>query len=118
MLLSFSCSRRDGAEVAGRVAKQYYEGLLRGDYDGFVDGTWQAEPIPAGYRSQLVDNAKMFVERQQQEHRGILEVRVANAEVDAQPSLANVFLVFCYGDSTAEEVLVPMVQHDGIWYLR
>ena len=32
--------------------------------------------------------------------------------------VANVFIVFAYGDSTTEEVLVPMVLHKGVWYMR
>ena len=31
---------------------------------------------------------------------------------------ANVFLTLCYGDSTVEEICVPMVESKGIWYLR
>lgn len=117
-LLFLSCSHRNPAELAGQVAKQYYEQLLSGDYDSFVDGTWQPDPIPASYRDQLIDNAKMFVEQQQVKHRGIREVRTSNAEADSTGTAANVFLVFCYGDSTAEEVLVPMIQHEGTWYMK
>ena len=117
-LLFFSCTHHNPAEVAGQVARQYYEQLLRGDYDSFVDGTWQPDHIPTSYRSQLIDNAKMFAEQQQVKHRGIREVRTVNAEADSTGTSVNVFLVFCYGDSTAEEVIVPMVEHNGTWYLK
>ena len=63
-------------------------------------------------------NAKMFMWQQQREHRGIKETRIVNAEADTARHEANVFMVFCYGDSTTEEVLVPMVENKGIWYLR
>ena len=113
-----SCARRDPAELAGQVARQYYEQLLAGTCEAFVDGTWQPETISEEYRQQLIESAEMFVGRQQREHRGIREVRVANAEADSLGTAANVFLVFCYGDSTAEEVLVPMIQKDGTWYMK
>lgn len=118
IFISLSCSHRSPAELAGKVAQQYYQQLIKGDYESFVDGTYQPEAIPPSYRSQLIDNAKMFVGRQQSEHRGIRDVRLANATTDSLETAASVYLVFCYGDSTAEEVLVPMVLHEGTWYLK
>ena len=32
--------------------------------------------------------------------------------------MANVFLIFVYGDSATEEVLVPMIEHKDVWYMR
>ncbi|MBQ8046316.1 MAG: hypothetical protein IJ196_00085 [Prevotella sp.] len=117
-MLLLACSHQDTAKVAGQVARQYYEQLLKGDYESFVDGCYQPDAIPESYREQLVDNAKMFVGRQQTEHRGIKEVRLANAEADTVDNRVNAFLVFCYGDSTSEQVLVPMIEQGGTWYMR
>ena len=113
-----SCSSRDSADVAAHVAKQYYDGLLRGKYEEFVDGTYRPEKIPDSYRDQLIVNMKMFMNQQQREHRGIKETRIVNAELSENEREANVFLVLCYGDSTMEEISVPMVESDGNWYLR
>lgn len=106
------------AEMAGQTAKAYYDQLLRGDYESFVAGSWRPDSIPASYHEQLVTNAKMFVGQQNEEHQGIREVRVANAQADTARHSANVFLLFAYGDSTTEEVVVPMVEHKGVWYMR
>ncbi|MBM6993155.1 MAG: hypothetical protein I3J02_07825 [Prevotella sp.] len=105
-------------EVAAQAAKTYYDLLIQGKYDQFVDGRYQPDSIPASYREQLLANAKMFVGEQQEAHRGIREVRIANAKADTAHHVANVFLVFVYGDSTNEEILVPMVEHKGVWYTR
>lgn len=113
-----SCSSHSSADKAARVAKQYYDYLLEGKYDAFVDGRYQPEAIPDSYREQLIKNAKMFMGQQQIEHRGIKETRIVNATADEKRHEANVFLTLCYGDSTVEEVCVPMVESDGIWYLR
>ena len=34
-----------------------------------------------------------------------------------QPT-ANAFLMLCFGDSTIEEVVVPMVKHEGKWLMK
>ncbi len=105
-------------DIAARAAKTYYDQLLEGKYEQFVDGHYQPDSIPAVYREQLVANAKMFVGQQQSEHRGIRRVDVVRADVDTARHAGNVFLTFLYGDSTSEEVVVPMVFQDGLWYLR
>jgi len=118
-LLAVACSSGpDPGEVAAQAAKEYYAQLLAGKYEHYVDGFYRPDSIPASYRRQLIDNAKMFVGQQKDERRGILDVRVVNAVADTTKRSANVFLIFAYGDSTSEEVVVPMVQHRGVWYMR
>ena len=118
-LLAVACSSGpDPGEVAAQAAKEYYPQLLAGKYVHYVDGFYRPDSIPPSYRRQLIDNAKMFVGQQKDERRGILDVRVVNAVADTTKRSANVFLIFAYGDSTSEEVVVPMVQHRGVWYMR
>ena len=118
-LLAVACSSGpDPGEVAAQAAKEYYTQLLAGKDEHYVDGFYRPDSIPASYRRQLIDNAKMFVGQQKDERRGILDVRVVNAVADTTKRSANVFLIFAYGDSTSEEVVVPMVQHRGVWYMR
>ena len=118
-LLAVACSSGpDPGEVAAQAAKEYYTQLLAGKYEHYVDGFYRPDSIPASYRRQLIDNAKMFVGQQKDERRGILDVRVVNAVADTTKRSANVFLIFAYGDITSEEVVVPMVQHRGVWYMR
>lgn len=105
-------------QVAAQAAKTCYDHLLRGDYDCFVDCRYQPHRLPAAYREQLVANAKMFVGQQQKEHGGLKTVAVADAVADTAHHVANAYLTFTYGDSTREEVVVPMVEHKGVWYMR
>lgn len=120
-LLAFAvvaCSRVNPADKAAHAAKQYYDYLLHDNFDAFVDGHYMPDSIPQTYRAALVTNAHMFMNQQRREHRGIKETRIVNAEADTAFHTANVFLVFSYGDSTSEEVNVPMVESGGVWYLR
>lgn len=111
-------SREDtSAEMAGQAAKAYYDQLLHGDFESFVAGRYQPDSIPASYHEQLVANAKMFL-GQQDGHDGIKEVKYVSAKADTSKHVADVFLKFVYGNGTAEEVIVPMVEHKGVWYMR
>jgi len=116
--LVVACSHRDEGKIAAQAAKLYHEQLLKGDAAAFVDGQYRPDSIPQSYRLQLIDNMKMFVSQQQEEHRGIKEVRIANSRLSTDGTRCDVFLVFCYGDSTSEEVCIPMIKQKENWMMK
>ena len=124
-----ACSSDDKQEErAMTTAQKYYEQLVAGDYEGFVEGAINSQDsLPADYKEQLVLNAKMYVERMQNEHQGIRSVKAMRAQVDTLKAnnsdeivaiTARAFVALGFADSTKEEVLVPMVLKDDVWYLR
>lgn len=119
--LEFSACKHeepDAGDLAAIAAKGYYEQLLAGNFQDFVDGTYQSQRIPSSYYKQLVLNAQMFVEQQSKERKGMLRVAVSNVKADTAHHTANVFLAVSYGDSTKEQIVVPMVFVDGKWLMR
>lgn len=115
-----SCSSKgpDPAAIAAQAAKGYYDQLLEGRYDDFVDAQYRPDSIPSAYRAQLIANAKMYIGEQKEKHQGLTRVTVSRAAADTMHHTADVYMVFHYGDSTHEEVLVPMVEKKGVWYRR
>ena len=63
-------------------------------------------------------NAQMYVEQQQEEHKGMAKVNVLNAKADTARHVADVFLQVAFGDSTKEQIVVPMVEVKGEWKMR
>ena len=119
VFLVAACGGPSREELASLAAKGYYEHLIHGEYEQFYEGMDQRERSgEASYRSQMLDNLRQFMARQEQEHRGVLEVRVSNVTTDTVQQLTNVFLVLCFGDSTNEEVVVPMVERHGAWRMK
>ena len=102
-------------EQAALAAKGYYTHLVQGEYEQFVEGRFMADSLPADYRSQLIEGYKQFVAQQLEARKGIQEVSVSRAYTDSLAGYTNVLLMLCYGDSTTEEVVVPMVERDGRW---
>mgnify|MGYP006988846195 CR=1 FL=1 len=116
--LLVACSGPSAEELASLAAKGYYEHLLKGEYDSFLEGMNGLDSIPDDYREQLLAGYKQFMHQQEQAHRGIREVRIVNAKTDTIQKYTSVFLVLCFGDSTNEEVVVPMVEHEGRWRMK
>ena len=116
--LAGSCSSPSKEELASLAAKGYYQHLIEGDFEHFLEGRLMADSLPADYRSQLIDGYSQFLEQQVQARGGIKEVRVSRAFTDSTQQYTSVLLMLCYGDSTSEEVIVPMVEHDGRWMMK
>ena len=123
-----ACGGPSREELASLAAKGYYDHLIHGEYEQFYEGMDQ-RTLPgdstalvlsadSAYRSQMLDNLRQFMANQEQEHRGVLEVRVSNATTDTVQQFTNVFLVLCFGDSTNEEIVVPMVERNGSWKMK
>ena len=119
VVLLTACSHPSKEEMASLAAKGYYEHLIKGETEQFLAGRVGADSLPESYRSQLLDAYRQFVAQQEQNHLGIQEVRVVRAQTDSLTDYTNVFLTLCFGDSTNEEIVVPMVeQGEGRWRMR
>ena len=118
-ILGMSCGNPTAEEMASLAAKGYYEHLIHGEYEQFLQGkAGLNKHSEQEYWNQLRDNCHQFVHQQEQAHRGIHEVRVVNAKTDTLQKYTNVFMMLCFGDYTNEEIVVPMVERDGRWYMR
>jgi hypothetical protein len=121
-IVFFSCSSPSPEEVAradAMVAAQHgYDLLLEGDYEGFSYCHAGMERCPASYRQQMVDAYKMYIDRERRAHKGISHAKATRAEMDSTLNLMQVFMLLTFADSTQEEIVVPVVQHEGQWKLR
>lgn len=117
-LFLVACGGETTVDKAAEAAKGYYNSLVEGRYTDYVNGFSNAEGLPPSYVEQLVVNAKQFMAQQKEEHGGIKEVRTVSSRVDSLQGKTDVFLLFCYADSTQEEVVVPMVERNGVWMMK
>ena len=119
LLLIGACSSGPTPEeLASLAAEGYYRHLLNGEYEQFMAGKDGLDVMPEDYREQMLAAYKQYMAAQQEVHHGVLDVRVSNAKTDSSLQLTNVFLVLCFGDSTNEEIAVPMVEREGRWKMR
>jgi hypothetical protein len=112
------CGKATPEELASLAAEGYYRHLAAGECEQFLEGRAGVDSLPDGYREQLVAGCRQFVAQQQRDHRGIRSVAASNALMDTVSRQMNVFLILEYGDSTQEEIVVPMVEHNGRWRMK
>lgn len=122
-LLLGSCSDKpqetvNQGELAARTAKIYYDSLAAGRFDSFYEGKLKADTVPETYRQQMKAILKQFADNEQKRHTGIDSVRISTYQYAEKTQTANVFLTLVYGDKTQEQVVVPMVRRDSLWYMR
>ena len=77
-----ACSSPTPEEMASLAAKGYYEHLLKGEYDKFLEGKAGSDSLPEAYRAQLLEGYKQFVAQQNSLHNGIHDIRIVNARRD------------------------------------
>lgn len=113
------CSSEPTAEErAAQAAKAYYDHLVAGRYEQFIEGRVGADLLPDGYREQLLTSCRQFMAQQTKAHQGINDIRISNARTDSLTDYVSVFLLLCYSDSVQEEIVVPMVEHNGRWCMK
>ena len=108
----------DQGKLAAKAAKHYYEQLLKGDYEAFLNNENRTNNLPDNYRKQLLLNLKQFVAQQDSVHHGIDSITLGASHFSAKDNTASVFPLFYYGDKTTEQVVVAMVKERGKWILR
>ena len=119
-LLAACASREDfpQEDVAANTARLYYQYLIEGKYDDFVAGMDRHIERSQNDERQLVENAKLYVKRQQDQHQGIKSVSIVSSEADTAQHTAMVFLLMEFVDNNKEQILVPMVERDSLWLMR
>ena len=105
-------------DYAAKAAKEYYDSLLAGGYAFFSAGFIGTDSLPPHYREQLVVNAKQYILEQKKQHQGINGVKIVTAKTDSLTNVTNVFLTLCFGDSVNEEIVVPMIEKNGVWKMK
>ena len=105
-------------EMASREAKLYYENLLHGKCEAYIDGFYRPDSIPESYREQLIVSAKQYVGQMKKDHQGLVSVEAVGARTDTAKHVGEAYLLLGFGDKTKEEVVAPLVLHDGCWMLR
>lgn len=114
-----ACSKKGSPEEeAVKAAKEYYEYIIEGDYDKYIDAFCRYDSIEDDYREQLITGVKQFAISQKEERGGIRKVRAVKAERVEKHGYTNAFLVLCFGDSVNEEIVVPMVEQEGKWRIK
>ena len=119
-LLMFCACSSTPEEQAARAARGYYQCMVDDRPAEFLQGKANADSLPDAYRAQLLMAINQYRADMLDKHNGLHEVKVSDnvARRDTSLNLTYAFLLLCYGDSTEEEITVPMVERDGQWLMK
>ena len=120
LVLLLSCGGKDEKKAKSYdspsdVAVAAYEHLMRGEYEQYLDCVAAYDSIPAGYRAQLVVVAVGY-------DGEVKEGEKQNDKENEMPGASKAFKVvhidITFGDSTREEIAVPVIRQNGKWRLQ
>ncbi len=126
-LLLCACSGVTEEWQAASAAKDYYDCLVEGNTTGFLEGKAGIDDLPDAYAEQLLKAVEQYQADMQQKHGGLREVRIVDNHYlndhqdmyrDTTLHYIYAYLLLCYGDSTQEEITVPMVKQDDKWHMK
>ena len=117
---------RIALEAASREAARAYQLLLDNDCQAFIDrrrgmdtiGTAPDDSAGRHYKEQLAEACQQYRHRLQDKHGGVTSFTVSNARMDSTLNEAHIFFLLHFGDSTEEEIVVPMVEYKGRWVMK
>lgn len=113
---AFMLSCRKAEHEADRAAVKYYTYLIEGKYEEYVGGIAYSDSMTDSYRSQMVDLTAQYAAREKELRGGLISVRALGDTIAGD--VASVFLEMVFGDSTREEVSVPMVKCGDVWKMQ
>lgn len=115
MLLAFIACSKDKSPCA--AAEQYYGYLIKGHVERYVQSLHNYDELDEAYRSQLCDMFAQYLERERQLRNGIVAAKaVRDSLIDSLQSL--VFVEIEFGDSTREQVILPLLRTEKGWKLK
>lgn len=121
LLTLSACSEQSSPEEqAAKAALSYYQLLVNGQTAEFLQAKIGSDSLPEGYRMQLQQMYEQYVSDLRAKHEGVNKVVVSEnvARRDSTLQLTYTFLMLCFGDSTQEEITVPMVEQNGVWKMK
>ena len=122
LLLLFSCAEErnvlaDFTSLGSREAAEHFYGLLaEGQAQAYVDNMQETASMDSSKYCQYVDLMEQFLQEEKELRGGILG---AKAERDTMvDTVSMVYLDVQFGDSTREEIVLPVVYTRGRWWIR
>ncbi len=117
-ILLFASCWKDNAQLSPReAAESYYASLISGDVDAYMQGMADYDSLPDDYRSQLRDMFLQYLDGERRQRGGIVSA-TALRDTIIDSLLAHVFIELLFGDSTHEEVGLPLVRTPDGWRMK
>ena len=117
LLIAGCRKKQDASQQIRTAAERYYGYLITGDVDAYLRSLHDYDALSDEYRSQLREIFAQCLQQEKEQHGGILSAQaIRDTLIDSIHAQAFVELVF--GDSTREQVLLPLILTQEGWKLE
>lgn len=122
-VLAISCSseKKDGIvekATPSEIVETAYGHLIKGEYEQYLLCVQSYDSIPERYHKSLINVLKQAAENEKKERNGIANVKAIAENTNEKATYSVVRVDITYGDSTKEEIAVPVVKFNGKWRLK
>ncbi|MBR4757660.1 MAG: DUF4878 domain-containing protein [Bacteroidaceae bacterium] len=111
-----SC-RENEHKAARKAAEQYYGYLIDGDVEKYVKAIHDYNELPEEYRNQLRDMFAQYLDNEQKMRGGLIQARALHDTI-VDDLYAHILMEVTFGDSTQEQVFLPLILTDKGWKLK
>ena len=112
-----ACSNKDSRKAARLAAEQYYGYLIDGDVEKYVKAIHDYDKLSEDYRSQLHDMFAQYLDNEQKMRGGLIQARALHDTI-VDDLYAHILMEVTFGDSTQEQVFLPLILTDKGWKLK
>lgn len=107
----------DFSSTGARHAAEYFYSLLaNGQGRDYIDNMQETSSMDSCKYEQFVDLMNQFLHEEKELRGGILHAKANRDSI--VDSVSMVFLDVQFGDSTREEIMLPIVYTRGRWWIR
>ncbi|MCF0194872.1 MAG: hypothetical protein HUK00_06825 [Bacteroidaceae bacterium] len=98
------------------AVEHYYQCLMDSDFNAWIDGTLHGEAYTGEVRQERIDLLRQYLQMEHELRGGICSAKAVRDTTVEDNSY--VFMELAYGDSTKEEILVPVVRQNDTWKMK
>jgi len=98
-------------------AAECYGYLVEGNIEAYLGSIHDYDSLPEEYQTQLHDLFAQYLDKERRTHGGLCAARVIGDTLLDSVS-AQAFLEVTFGDSTVEQVSLPLVRVNDKWLLK
>ena len=125
-----SCTKepqKDARTQTREAAETYYNNLLNGEYDKFADGistggvtlgSATPDSLSKAYRQQLAEASCQYIETEMKRKGGLASFKIVGDVVQPDSCSGYVCIEVAFGDSTHEEIALPLVRTKQGWKMQ
>lgn len=118
LILFCRCGGTKKEENPGEMARNFVQCMVEEKFDDCINMMASSDSASVAYKDNMRTLFKQKVFSKRQTCGKLEKVEILQTDGNKERGYANVFLRLAYKDSTAENIVIPVVWVHDRWYIR